>query len=362
MSLPRFLLGVPLAVVAFAPVVLAASAWRRALFPRWSGVEGRLIDVVLVSSVLTAVCELVGTVGWFRCAPVVIALALAGAIARALAYRRMPELVCPPAVGMARSAGYASAAPSWAAVVAIGGALVVIGSWLTRTVGAIRHGMTTVDTLWYHLPAAARFAQTGRIAGIQYFNNDPATAFYPSTSSMFHGVGFLLFRTDLLSTVINVGWLTVALCAAWSIGRAFGCAPAALLGVALLFGTPGLVGTQPGGAYDDTAGIALLLVALAILVHQRGPVRSRGEDATIALAAGLALGMKDVFILPAATLCLAAVLTTPNGSRWRRAVIMGAGAFATGGFWYVRNTVVTGSPLPTVSLRLGPLALATRDR
>src|SRR5205085_3461046 len=40
----------------------------------------------------------------------------------------------------------------------------------------------TVDTLWYHLPQAARFVQTGSILHLHYFDNDPVTAFYPSRS------------------------------------------------------------------------------------------------------------------------------------------------------------------------------------
>ena len=37
-------------------------------------------------------------------------------------------------------------------------------------------------------------------------------------------------------------------------------------GVTALMVTPGLVATQPGGAYDDVVGMALLLSSLALFI------------------------------------------------------------------------------------------------
>ena len=112
--------------------------------------------------------------------------------------------------------------------------------------------MTTVDTIWYHLPVAARFVQTGRVSGIQYLDQDPVTAFFPAGSSLLHGIGILMFGTDLVSTVVNVAWFALALVAAWCIGRPFGVAPGTTLRVAILLGTPGLVATQPSRARTTT--------------------------------------------------------------------------------------------------------------
>ena len=52
--------------------------------------------------------------------------------------------------------------------------------------------MTTADSLWYHLPVAARFVQSGRTTSLHYVDTDSIIAFFPWTSSLLHGVGILL--------------------------------------------------------------------------------------------------------------------------------------------------------------------------
>src|SRR5207237_2336118 len=98
------------------------------------------------------------------------------------------------------------------------------------------------------------------------------------TSSLLHVIGILVCSSDLVSTVINLGWFALALMAAWCIGRPFGVAAATTLGVLLVLGSPAIVGTQPGGAYDDVAGLALLLVAMAVVVQDREEPRSTAQD------------------------------------------------------------------------------------
>ena len=48
-----------------------------------------------------------------------------------------------------------------------------------------------------------------------------------------------------------------------SAGSSFGVAPTTSLAVVLVLGTAGMVATQPGGAYNDVVGLALILVAIA---------------------------------------------------------------------------------------------------
>jgi hypothetical protein len=359
-TLGRFLAGIPLSLFALVPLALAARAWCRRLFPEWNGVEARLVEVVFVLTAMTVVAEALGTIGWFKPAPVVVGFAIAGLIGyvtgRRVSSRRGPEATG-VVDGSAVSVATRDTRSLMPVAIAIGGIALVGGAWLARTVGAIDHGMNTVDTFWYHLPAAARFVQTGRTTTIQYFDSEPVTAFFPMTSSLLHGIGFLMFRTDLFSTVINLAWLSLALAAAWSVGRRFGVAPAATLGTLLLLGTPGMVGTQPGGAYDDIAGLALLLTALAVALAGPGEERSIPQDVVAALAVGLALGIKFTFVLPAAAVCVGLALTAPRGSRVRRAAAMFAAATVAGGYWYVRNAVATGNPLPSLSVHLGPLSL-----
>lgn len=140
------------------------------------------------------------------------------------------------------------------------GIAIVADSWFARTAGALARGMTQVDTQWHHLRIAATFVQSGRTPGISILDGDSVTAYFPATSSLLHAVGILFFHTDIVSTVVNLGWFTVALLAAWSLGKRFGTAATTAAAAVLVLGTPVLVETQPGGAL--TAGQTSAYVSL----------------------------------------------------------------------------------------------------
>ena len=351
MSLLRFVLGLLLAVMALAPIGLGAGALRRRLVPGWRGLDALLTDVVLALTMVLVTAEALGTVGGYRTAPMVIGLATVG-----LATWRLvpsPESAAAPP----EAAPEPIPRPHLAVVAVVVAA--VAGAWLARTHRAIERGMETVDTLWYHLPVAARFVQTGDVSAVHYVDADAVTAFFPASAPVLHGLGLLLFGTDLASVAVNAWWMALALAAAWSLGRRAGVAPATTAGAALLFATPGLVATQPGGAYTDVVGLALLLVAGALLLHPSDGPRPLAQDLLVALAAGLSIGTKFTFVGPAAVLCVALVLTALRTGWPRRLVVVVGGVLVAGGYWYVRNLLVTGNPIPTLEVGLGPLSLAS---
>jgi hypothetical protein len=70
------------------------------------------------------------------------------------------------------------------------------------------------------------------------------------------------------------------------------------------------------------------------------------------LAAGLALGTKLNLLAPFALLTLG-VIVVSAGYRWRATVIWVASSLVTGGFWFARNLVNAGNPLPWINN--GPL-------
>ena len=71
-----------------------------------------------------------------------------------------------------------------------------------------------------------------------------------------------------------------------------------------------MVGTQPGGAYDDIVGLALLLVAVALALHRRDEPRRMAHLAIIGLALGLCVGSKYTLVAPAVLLALGIVVTS----------------------------------------------------
>jgi len=92
-----------------------------------------------------------------------------------------------------------------------------------------------------------------------------------------------------------------------------------------------------------------------------GEQSSFGALAVVGLAAGLAAGAKLNFLLPAAVLVLGTPLLAPAGKRWRALSVSVLAAVAGGGYWYLRNLVHTGNPLPWFD-SIGPISLPAPDQ
>ncbi len=252
-----------------------------------------------------------------------------------------------------------TSAPRLANIAALISVAVVVGEWCTKTVAAYHHGILSTDSLWYHMPFAARFVQDGSITPLHYVDSEPVTVFFPASSELFHSFGMLVMGNDLLSPLLNMLWLGLALLASWCIGKPFGVAPIAVAGSAILFATPGLVGTQPGGAYDDVVGLALLLSSVALLVNSQGLSKRSSEAAWVlaGLAAGLALGTKFTLIGPIAALTVGVWFLLKRGERALRMTLWLGALILVGSFWYFRNLFAVGNPLPSLALKLGPISL-----
>jgi hypothetical protein len=137
----------------------------------------------------------------------------------------------------------------------------------------------------------------------------------------------------------------MAFLAAWVLGRRFGIGHLTVGLTALVFASPLTAATQPGSALNDTAAIALVLASIALLAHDsRGP----GVIAVAGLAAGLAVGTKLSMI--ATVLALTGVVLLRRGRRGSTAVIWTAAMAAGGGYWFMRNLVRTGSPMPALAI------------
>jgi hypothetical protein len=105
--------------------------------------------------------------------------------------------------------------------------------------------------------------------------------------------------------------------------------------------------------------VAFLLSAVALLVLARGRPAAL---AVAGLAAGLALGTKFSLLAPVAVVTLGMLAIAAKGTRVRSAGIWALALVATGGFWYLRNLVRAGSPLPVVSFDFGPLSYQAAPR
>src|SRR5205823_10172185 len=119
---------------------------------------------------------------------------------------------------------------------------------------------------------------------LNFVDPETATAFHPANAELLHGLGMVIFGRELLSVVLNMGWLGLTLLAGWCVGRPFGRAPATLVATAVLLAPPLLVATQAGPAPNDiVAGVFLLACVVLVLTPDGRP----GPTTAAGLAGGL---------------------------------------------------------------------------
>ena len=140
-----------------------------------------------------------------------------------------------------------------------------------------------------------------------------------------------------------------------------------MIGVALAIGSFAF-SDQAGEARNDLAGTFFLLGGIGIAVSAFRASPSPAPDRSfrlpiflVALAAGLALGTKLNFVLPGLVLALGAPFLAGSADRGRAVLPALGGLFAGGSFWYLRNLVQSGNPLPWVA-EVGPLSLPGPDQ
>ncbi len=357
MTFGDYLLGViGLAAVA-APLALAGVRLRARLLPGWDGAPARLAEAVLGVSLFTVILQLLGAAGILGPITLVAASIVVGLGIRIGVGLAGEEGEAPPSIPI----------PRLHLALALLAAVFLATHWATGLQDVWGRGIFTFDSVWYHGPFSARIADTGNAWPLHFTDPLYLNWFYPENSELQHSAGMVLFGHDLVSPLINFAWLGLALLAAWCIGRPYGVAPLSLVAVTLILDTGPMVPREAGTMANDIAPIALLLAAAAILVNAeaayRGEPRTVGGKAlvVVGLAAGLALGTKMTIAGGVAALALG-VLYIARPERRRAALLLFLGGVTiTAGFWFLRNLIHTGNPLPWVN-QIGPIDLPGPDR
>jgi hypothetical protein len=353
MSLGRYLIGVAALLCVLGSLGIGAAAVRRYLLPDWRGPHARLTEIVIGCALLVGILEVLGTVGLFRPVPIVVgSIAVGSALRFGLTTGSGAGVAWPRT---ARPGGSATAL----ILISVAGAVVVLLQWTGRSFLSFDHGITGADSLTYHLPHAASYAQTGQIGAIRYTDYAYLTGLYPATSELFHALGIVLMGNDVLSPGINLIWLMLTLLAAWCIGSVRGVGAASMLAAALVMATPMMVGSNAGTADNDVVGVVFLIAAVALWMRTADmPTTDTGAyragSIIAALAAGLALSVRLNLLAPVAALTLAAIAFTPTGRRRSATGWWIGGLLLGGGYWYARNLVALGNPLPWFSFGVLP--------
>ena len=372
MSVADYLGGVVGLAAIAVPIGFAAVRLRASLLPGWEGAPARLVEAVLGASLITILLELLGAFGILEPLIIVLASIAVGAGAHFAPWLRTDGEGQAPA---------APPIPPIQTVIALAAAAFVCAHWATGLQDVWARGMLTFDTLWYHGPFAARIAETGSVWGLHFTDPLYLNWFYPQGSELIHGAGIALFDRDLLSPLVNFAWLGIALLAAWCVGRPYGVAPLSLLAVSLVMVTGPFVPREAGTPSNDVAPAALLLAAAAILVNAAAGARAAAGAARTfpgagpplrdvlpagalllaGLAMGVALGTKLTIAGATAAMAVGIPFLMPPGMRRRAALIFLGGVAATAGFWFLRNLIHSGNPLPWLH-EVGSIDLPGPDR
>jgi hypothetical protein len=349
----RYLLGIVEILLLGGFAWWGGAAVRAWLLPRFEGAPAHLATSVLALALLIWAAELLGTFGVLDPVPYLLLVAALAVVARGSCRRRGPTTpedtsgVVPPTTPPARGA----------TLVALLIAAVALLRFALETKTRLSTGMTGFDTTWYHGPFAAGFFQSGSTWDLHFIAPQFLAWFYPANAEIFHAAGMLAFGRDILSPLLNLGWFAGCLLACWCIGRAYKVAPWSLALGAIALSVPALA-DQAGEARNDIVGIFFLLAAVAIALNGE---RDKQTALVVGLAAGLAAGTKLNFLLPAVVLVVGLAVIAPSAQRGRVLGMATLAALTGGGYWYLRNLLHSGNPLPWIR-HLGPIDLPAPEQ
>lgn len=321
--------------------LLARAAWKtsRRLFPGEALLAHLLHATVLCWAAVVGVALFLGLLGWLT-APTLLAgvTGVAGLALWRIRRREAPDPAAPAGNDAAALPGEGRER-AWLAV--WGSLLAGLLAWITLQ-GILRFPVDW-DTLTYHLPLIVQWLRQGSL-----YAPDEANWANPGNNELFGLWMVAPFSGDFLITLGNIPAIVLlALGTVELLTRLGASRPwCHVCGWAALTTYPVL--DQALTAGNDVAVAGLLLAALSYTL--RYIQNKRNPDLVLAaVSLGLLMGVKYYALGYAAIAgaSLVALVGVKHGWRaagWAAGAALG-GALLWGSYWYVRNVVVTGTPL-----------------
>lgn len=343
MPLADYLAGLAFLAVTAGAALAAGLLVQRGRLPHLRGAPRVLAVAVLATAALAAAHLLPGLVGLlsrWSAAAVAFALALA-------ASRLRPDPVAlveePTEPGPRAGEGPLS----WTIALVAAGALAIwlVASAWTRT-ALPPEG---IDSLTFHLPNVAGWIRSGTVWRVDQFNPLLANGNYPQTGDLTFLAVVAPWRNDWLVGVVNPLYIALAGLAVYATAVELGAPRPASILTGSLFASMPVVGLAANGeAMTDSAMFATMGAGVLFLLrHARGAPRA--ELLLAALALGLAFGTKwySAWAVPA-VLVVWLVAARPRIAR--DVAPVAAIVAVAGGFWLLRNLVMSGNPVFPVEL------------
>ena len=234
------------------------------------------------------------------------------------------------------------------------------------------------DSLTYHLPNVAAWTQAGRIFVVE---SPVARMLSPANFEVFATWFTVFLHHDLVVEAAGLPAYALGVGSVFALGRVMGLAKWSSWLAALGFATtPALLLAATGTKNDPImVGLFLLIVALGWdMASDRGAGRGQprlAEGVLILLALALGFGTKAYILQLLAGGLVIAFLVWRTGaprrglrqswvcirdawrgwSRGKRGLVVGVLAVGLflGGFWYVRNWIITGNPFYPYGVQVG---------
>jgi Dolichyl-phosphate-mannose-protein mannosyltransferase len=254
-----------------------------------------------------------------------------------------------------RATDMGAASVSWEAIVSLA---LVLSAAVGLGMRSLLLGVKVVsDGPIYHLYFAARWWKAGRLFLVASPFGENAATYFPANGDLWLTWLMATWGGDRLAKVGQAPFLVVAALAAYACARRLGAGRSASVVATCWFASSSpllLFSFEPN---VDTIFVAGYLMAAYFFLRA-----STGEGDTAsyclgALAAGAALGTKSVgvvFVPPLLCLALVAIMVQRVGARTRlirTALILGV-PVVSGGFWYIRNALLTANPLYPLEVRM----------
>lgn len=326
-----------LALLAVSVAAWGFTGWRIAdrVVPSASGSLAGLTRATFAVVVAIVEAELLGSVALLR-EWAVVAVAVLGALA---VHQFLP-------LAADRDRGQRPPLHRVDAVLAVLGVGFALSRWMELMVPVSIYGLGHPDSLQYHAPMALDFVQRASTLHYLFVGPHVITTFHPMSNELLSALLILPIGRDWWTPVLPLVFVALALLAAWVFGRVTGrpgAAGLAVCAIAVVIETPILIEIGAGDALNDYASLAAVAVAATLLVALPP---TRGAAFAIGIAAGLGIGLKSSVVVACGLIGLCVVLG--GSDRVRRLVFSVLGMTVAGGYWYVRNLLLTGNPVPGV--------------
>lgn len=206
------------------------------------------------------------------------------------------------------------------------------------------------DALTYHLPAAVRWLQTGRLVLHETWLFNPANTYSPLAGSTFIAWWLAPMGNDYLARFVQIPALVLIFVSMAQLCRLLGATAGVSTIIALAAALSRPFISQAILAKDDLYLAAFFLSAVVAL--SKSNLQSKFGGVRLGAAIGLFIATKYTALLALPILALAIDAPWRVGWRWKSWTTAAGVAALHAGPWFIRNIWLTGNPLFPIEIKL----------